>query len=270
MPGLVHLAEDQCGLLDDARLGHLLDEVPALTGALTDAGEHGHTVVVVRHAVDHLLDEDRLADARAAEQADLSTLHVRGEEVDRLDAGLEHLGLGLQLIEVRRLAVDGPALGDLEGLALGEVQRVAHGVEDGAEGDVADGHRDRSAGIGHVLTADQAVGRLERDRADHAVAEVLGGLEGDDGRIEPGAARLDARVQSVVHGGDVPGGNSMSTTAPVTRAMRPVAVAGAEAVVVMFVLSKGGRARAQERRPRVLSVRCARIRRGRRRRRRSP
>ena len=39
--------------------------------------------------------------------------------------------------------------------------------------------------------------------------------------------------------GMFPGGNSMSTTAPVTRAMRPVAVAGAEAVVVMFVLSKG-------------------------------
>ena len=49
--GLVHLTEDQRGLVDDAGLGHLLDEVVALTGTLTDAREHRHTVVVVGDAV---------------------------------------------------------------------------------------------------------------------------------------------------------------------------------------------------------------------------
>ena len=47
---LVHLAEDQRGLLEDAGLRHLLDEVVALTGALTDAGEHRHTVVSFANA----------------------------------------------------------------------------------------------------------------------------------------------------------------------------------------------------------------------------
>ena len=111
---LVHLAEDQRGVLEDAGLLHLRDQVVALTGALADAGEHRHTTVVVGDAGDHLLDEHRLADTRAAEQADLAALHVRREQVDDLDAGLEHLGLGLELVEGRRLAVDRPALVDLD------------------------------------------------------------------------------------------------------------------------------------------------------------
>ena len=111
---LVHLAEDEGGLVEDARLLHLVDEVVALTGALADTGEHRHTTVVLRDALDHLLDEDGLADARTAEEADLAALHVRGEQVDDLDAGLEQLRLRLELVEGRGLAVDRPALGDLD------------------------------------------------------------------------------------------------------------------------------------------------------------
>ena len=60
--------------------------------------------------VDQLLDDDRLADAGAAEQADLAAAQVRLEQVDDLDAGLEHLQLGRLLLERRRRAVDRPAL----------------------------------------------------------------------------------------------------------------------------------------------------------------
>ena len=83
---------------------------------------------------DHLLDQHGLADAGAAEQADLAALDVRRQQVDDLDAGLEHLGLRLELVERRRLAVDAPALLDLELLALLEVEAVAGGVEHLAEG----------------------------------------------------------------------------------------------------------------------------------------
>jgi hypothetical protein len=47
--------------------------------------------------VDQLLDDDRLAHARAAEEADLAALHVRGEQVDDLDAGLQDLRLRLEV-----------------------------------------------------------------------------------------------------------------------------------------------------------------------------
>ena len=141
---LVHLAEDEGGLADDAGLLHLDDEVVALTGALADTGEHRHTTVVLGDAGDHLLDEHGLADAGTTEQADLAALDVRREQVDDLDAGLEHLGLRLELVERGRLAVDAPPLLDVERLALLEVEAVAEGVEHLAEGHVADGHRDRT------------------------------------------------------------------------------------------------------------------------------
>ena len=107
---LVHLPEDERGLLDDARLGHLEPEVVALARALADAGEHGEALVLLGDVADQLLDEDGLADAGAAEEADLAALHVRGEQVDDLDAGLEDLDRRLELLEVGRGPVDRPAL----------------------------------------------------------------------------------------------------------------------------------------------------------------
>ena len=114
---LVHLAEDQRGVLDDVRLGHLDEQVVALTGPLAHPGEHRDAAEVLGHPGDHLLDEHRLAHARTAEQADLAALDVRGEQVEDLDAGLQDLGPRLQLVERRRVAVDRPALGDFRDAA---------------------------------------------------------------------------------------------------------------------------------------------------------
>ena len=108
---LVHLAEDEGGLVEHAGLRHLDAEVGALTGALADAGEHRHTTVVLGDAADHLGDEHGLAHAGAAEQADLAALQVGREQVDDLDAGLEHLlAGGSSVSKRRRVAVDVPAL----------------------------------------------------------------------------------------------------------------------------------------------------------------
>ncbi len=63
-------------------------------------------------ATDHLHDEDGLADAGTTEEADLAALHIGGEEVDDLDAGLEHRGVRLELVEGRRAAVDLPVVLD--------------------------------------------------------------------------------------------------------------------------------------------------------------
>ena len=105
---LVHLPEHERGVLEDSGLLHLMDQVVALAGALPHSREHRGATEVVGNAIDHLLNEDRLADAGAAEQADLAAGHVRGQQVEHLDAGLQHLGLGLQLVELRRGAVDRP------------------------------------------------------------------------------------------------------------------------------------------------------------------
>ena len=129
--GLVHLAEDEHGLVDHARLGHLEPEVVALAGALAHAAEGRQAAVLLGEVVDELLDEHGLAHAGAAEQADLAALGVGREQVDDLDAGLEHLGRRGQVLDGRGGAVDRPALLDLDRLAL--VDRLAEQVEDAAE-----------------------------------------------------------------------------------------------------------------------------------------
>ena len=176
---LIHLAEDQRGLAEHACLRHFADQVVAFTGTLANAGEHGHAAVVLRHALDHFLDQHRLADACAAEQADLAALHVRSQQVDDLDAGFEHLGLGLQLVECRRIAVDWPAFLDRDGLVGLLVEDIARDIEHMPLGDVTDRDLNRAAGIGHLSAAHQAVSRLERNGTHGGVAKVLLHFHGD-------------------------------------------------------------------------------------------
>ena len=78
---LVHLAVDhghlgvaEIVLVDDARLDHLVIEIVALAGALTDAGEHRQTAVLLGDVVDELEHVDGLAHAGAAEQTHLAAL----------------------------------------------------------------------------------------------------------------------------------------------------------------------------------------------------
>ncbi len=196
--GLVHLPEHEGRLGDDARLGHLEEEVVALAGALADAGEHRDAAEVLGDAVDHLLDEDGLADTGAAEQADLAALDVRGQQVDDLDARPEDLGLRLELVEGGRLTVDAPPVGDLQ-RRLRHVERDAQRVPHVAHRDVADGNGDRVAGVAHLGAADQAVGRLHRDGAHHVVADVLRDLEGQGAVAATllALAEVDVDVQRV-------------------------------------------------------------------------
>ena len=110
---LVHLAEHQrafrafaAALLVDAGFDELVIEVVAFAGALADAGEHRITAVRLGDVVDQFLNEHGLADAGAAEQADLAALGVRREQVDDLDAGDENLRFGRLLGVDRRFGVD--------------------------------------------------------------------------------------------------------------------------------------------------------------------
>ena len=195
---LVHLAEGEGRLGEDARLGHLGDEVVALAAALADAGEHGVAGVLLGDVPDQLLDDDRLADAGAAEDADLAALLERADQVDDLEAGLEDLDLGRVLVERGGAAVDRPRLVGVD-RALA-VDRPAEDVEDATEGRLADRDRDRRAGVADLDAAGQAVGRGHGHRADPVVAEVL--LDLADERILAGAQDLDG----VEDAGQLPGG----------------------------------------------------------------
>jgi hypothetical protein len=67
-------------------------QIVTLTGTLADTGEDGVTTVGLGDVVDELLDEHGLADTGTAEETNLSTTGVGGEEIDDLDTSLENLG----------------------------------------------------------------------------------------------------------------------------------------------------------------------------------
>jgi hypothetical protein len=100
--------------------------------------------------------------------------NVRGKQVDDLDAGLQQLGLALELVERRRRPVDRP---QLAGDEVRVVQAAAERVEHVPLDLVADRHLDRVTGVAGSGAADEPVGRLHRDRPHRVVADVLGDLQ---------------------------------------------------------------------------------------------
>ena len=192
---LIHLAEDKCGILQHAHLFHLQEEVGALTGTLADAGEDGGTGELTGDTGNHLLNENGLTHTCAAEEANLATLNVRGQQVNDLNAGLQNLGLTLKLVERWRLAVDAPLLTIAAETRL--VEAVTEGVEDVALDDVADRHGNWLSGVDDLGTADEAVGRCHGHGTDKVVTEVLSDLEGD-GLCN--SFELNVDVQCVVQG----------------------------------------------------------------------
>ena len=86
-------------------------EVVALTRPLAHAAEDGTPAVLHGDVVDELHDDDGLSNAGTPEQARLTSLYVRSQQVDDLDARLEDFGLGLEFGGTPRgLPVDGPTL----------------------------------------------------------------------------------------------------------------------------------------------------------------
>ena len=173
---LVHLAVHERHLVEHAAVLHLVVEVVAFAGALADAGEHREAAVLGRDVADQLEQRHGLADAGAAEEADLAALGDGHDEVDDLDAGLEQLGRARLVLVPRRRAVDRPAL--LCADWAGFVDRVPRTSMMRPSVLGPTGHRNRLAGVGDADAAVQAFGGAHGDRAHDAVAELLLHLEG--------------------------------------------------------------------------------------------
>jgi len=155
---LVHLAVNQGAGVDDPRLLHLEVKIVALASALANTAEHGFSTVPLGDVVDQLLDDDGLADAGAPEESDLTALHEWGDQVDDLDAGLEDLGLRLEVRELRSRTMDRPAL-DARWNRRTVVDGIAQHVEDSAQRSLANRNRDRTTCILDVHSANNSVRR---------------------------------------------------------------------------------------------------------------
>ena len=139
------------GVLIHTRFDHVVIEIIALASALSHTGKHRIAAMRLGNIVDQLHENDGLADAGAAEQADLAAPGVGSEQIDDFHPGNENLGF-CRLFDIgRRVLVNGPCL--LVRHRPRFVDRLAYHVNDAAERAVADRHRDRLACIGDFLAA---------------------------------------------------------------------------------------------------------------------
>jgi hypothetical protein len=150
-------------------------EVVALAGAFADAGEYRIAAMGLGDVVDQFLDQHGLADAGAAEQADLAALGVGRQEIDDLDAGDQNFRFGGLLGVGRRRLMDGAVAFGFD--RPGFIDRLADHVHDAAERPRADRHHDRVAGVADLLAADQAFRGIHRDGAHGGFAKMLGDFE---------------------------------------------------------------------------------------------
>jgi len=183
---LVHLAEHQRAFRLHARirvarigidlgLDELVIEVVAFAGALADTGEHRVAAMGLGDVVDQFLNQHGLADAGAAEQADLAALGVGRQEVDDLDTGDENFRFRRLVGIERRFRMDRPQAFGFHRACF--VDRLADHVHDAAERAGTDRHADRGAGVADFLAAHQAFGGVHRDGAHRRFAEMLGDFE---------------------------------------------------------------------------------------------
>merc|ERR1711936_560336 len=183
--GLVHLSVHQGdlgGLVlegDDTTLNHLVVQIVALPGPLADTSEHRETTMSLGNVVNQLHDKHSLADSGTAEETNLTSLTVGGEQVDDLDTGDKDFLLDGHLVEVGSLSVDGLALVGGDGAPL--INRVADHVDDATKGLLADGDGDGEALILNNITPDKTLGTVHSNGPDGVLSKVLGHLEDELG-----------------------------------------------------------------------------------------
>ncbi len=182
-----------CGSLLTPELDHLVIEIVAFAGTFADAGEYRIAAVRLGDVVDQFHDDHGLADPGAAEQADLAALGIRREQVDDLDAGDENGRLGGLIGIGRRVLVDRARLLVRHRTRL--IDRVADHVDDAAERAGPDRHRDRLAGVAHLLAAHQTFAGIHGDSAHGRFAEVLGNFEHQTVALVFGLQRVEDRRQ---------------------------------------------------------------------------
>src|SRR5215470_4634570 len=101
--------------MDHAGRLHFDPQVVPLASALPHSGEHGNTTVLQGDIVDQLHDDNGLAHAGAAKQARLAAFQVRLDKVHNLKSSLKHLQVGVLVLEVGRMPVDGQTSVGLDG-----------------------------------------------------------------------------------------------------------------------------------------------------------
>src|SRR6266481_6392023 len=154
-----------------AAFRHFQPQVVAFASALAHAREHGNAAVLHRDVVNQLHDENGLADARTAEEADLAAFQIRLDQIDDFDSCLEHFESGGLIFERWRWAMNRVVSIAHDRAEL--IDGLAENIHDAAECRAPHWNLDPFSEIVRFHAANHALDRLHRDGADAAFPEVL-------------------------------------------------------------------------------------------------
>ena len=154
----------------------------------------------------------------AAEHRGLAAARDRRQQVDHLDAGLEHFaraGLPASAGAGRWIGQRGMSAGKRRAA----IDRVAERIQDPPEDRLADRHAERLAQAPDRRAAAEPGGALQRDRAHAEGIEVALDLDGQAPRADPTAISSASLIA-----GSSPFGNATSITEPRTAITRACTV----------------------------------------------
>src|ERR1700756_2232246 len=163
--------------LDHARLAHFQPQVVAFARAFADAAEHREPAMLLGNVVDQFHNDDGLPDAGAAEESNLPALQEGLNQIDDLDAGLEHLRRRRLLFEAWRGTVNRIAFRRSDWAQI--VDRFANHIHDSAKGAAPDRNGNGAAEVDGFHPANHAVGRLHGNGAHATFAQMLLHFEDD-------------------------------------------------------------------------------------------
>ena len=131
----------------------------------------------------------------APEKADLASTGEGLDQVDDLDAGLQHLGFRALVHQAGSRTVDRISLLGFNRAQL--VDGLSQDIEDPAQGFRSHRDADGSAQIEGLHAPHHSIGGLHGDAFDHSLSQVMGHFQGDvDGhrRVEPVGRDTDGMV----------------------------------------------------------------------------
>ena len=103
---LLHCFFKFLAITNNTRLEHISYQVVTLTSTLAYTRKYRVTVVAFGDIVNQLHDEHGFTYTSTTKQANLTTFHIRFEQVDNLNTGSQHLFVCRKVFEFRCLAVN--------------------------------------------------------------------------------------------------------------------------------------------------------------------
>ncbi len=125
--------------------------------------------------VDEFHNQNCFAHAGTAEETNFTTLRVRRQKVDNLDACHEDFCFSRLLRERRRITVDAATLRCFNWSFF--VNRITGNVHDATKCGRTNWNADWSALVGHFLTTNKTFGRVHSNSANCVLAKVLSNFQ---------------------------------------------------------------------------------------------